>query len=460
MKKILLLVGLIIFLNDSSQSQILTRFAIIGDYGKAGTNELNVSNLVKSWNPEYIITLGDNNYDLGEASTIDANIGQYYRQFIFPYTGGYGPGDTVNRFFPSMGNHDWYTASGAAYLNYFTLPGNERYYDYVKGNVHFFVIDSDPNDPDGVDSNSVQAQWLKLKLSQSSEKFNLVYFHHPPFSSSAHGSQVYMQWPFKKWGATTVLAGHEHSYERLYIDSLYYIVNGLGGRSIYAFNTPVSGSQVRYNNNYGAMLAESYNDSLVFRFITVTPTVRDYFTIYPEPKKLHLTSFIQGLYDPLTNTMIGDTIKVLLRNFDSPYEIKDSSTGFLDVNGEITLNYNEARNATDYFLVVKHRNSIETWSSAGNKFILNSLDYDFTTTNLSAYGSNLALSGNRYCIYTGDINQDGTVDVTDISMTANDAAESMSGYLLSDLNGDNYADASDISLVANNATNSVMKVVP
>ena len=119
MKKILLLVGLIIFLNDSSQSQILTRFAIIGDYGKAGTNELNVSNLVKSWNPEYIITLGDNNYDLGEASTIDANIGQYYRQFIFPYTGGYGPGDTVNRFFPSMGNHDWYTASGAAYLNYF-----------------------------------------------------------------------------------------------------------------------------------------------------------------------------------------------------------------------------------------------------------------------------------------------------------------------------------------------------
>ena len=53
------------------------------DYGKAGTtNELNVSNLVKA-GIEFVITVGDNNYELGEQSTIDANIGQYYR-FIFP----------------------------------------------------------------------------------------------------------------------------------------------------------------------------------------------------------------------------------------------------------------------------------------------------------------------------------------------------------------------------------------
>ena len=30
-----------------------------------------------------------------------------------------------------------------------TLPGNERYYDFVQGPVHFFVIDSDQNEPDG-----------------------------------------------------------------------------------------------------------------------------------------------------------------------------------------------------------------------------------------------------------------------------------------------------------------------
>ena len=277
------------------QSQTVTEFAAIGDYGKSGPSELAVSNLVKSWNPDYIVTLGDNNYDLGEASTIDINIGQYYHEFIYPYTGGYGAGDTVNRFFPSMGNHDWYTASGSGYLNYFTLPGNERYYDFVKGNIHFFVVDSDPNEPDGRDSNSIQAQWLKAALAASASTYNIVYFHHSPYSSSAyHGSQIIMQWPFKKWGANLVMSGHDHLYERLVKDGLTYIVNGLGGYStIYSFATPLPESVVRYNNNYGAMQFKSYNDSLVVKFITVTPTVRDYFLIFPEKKILDLTVLIK-----------------------------------------------------------------------------------------------------------------------------------------------------------------------
>src|SRR3990172_1293347 len=67
-------------------------FAVIGDYGSAGKAELDVANQVKSWNPDFIVTTGDNNYDSGSASTIDANIGQYYHDFIFPYTGSYGAG--------------------------------------------------------------------------------------------------------------------------------------------------------------------------------------------------------------------------------------------------------------------------------------------------------------------------------------------------------------------------------
>src|SRR5438045_4151622 len=58
------------------------RFAIIGDYGSAGQSELDVSNRIHGWNPDFIITTGDNNYDLGAASTIDPNIGQYYHDFI------------------------------------------------------------------------------------------------------------------------------------------------------------------------------------------------------------------------------------------------------------------------------------------------------------------------------------------------------------------------------------------
>ncbi|MEP7214048.1 MAG: hypothetical protein ABI791_13290 [Acidobacteriota bacterium] len=81
-------------------------FAVIGDYGHSGSGERDVSNLVHGWNPDFVITTGDNNYPDGKASTIDANIGQYYHDFIFPYVGTYGTGATTIRFFPSLGNHD------------------------------------------------------------------------------------------------------------------------------------------------------------------------------------------------------------------------------------------------------------------------------------------------------------------------------------------------------------------
>src|SRR5882724_11291597 len=94
----------------SAQAQSATiRFAVTGDYGDDTTAERDVANLVKSWNPDFVITVGDNNYPDGTASSIDANIGQYYHSFIFPYTGTYGDGATTNRFFPCLGNHDWVT---------------------------------------------------------------------------------------------------------------------------------------------------------------------------------------------------------------------------------------------------------------------------------------------------------------------------------------------------------------
>lgn len=454
---ILLIISFIICNQVNSQ----TKFAVIGDYGKAGTNELNVSNLVKSWNPEFVITLGDNNYEYGAAETIDTNIGKYYHEFIYPYTGIYGAGDTVNRFFPSLGNHDYYTAGAAPYLSFFTLPGNERYYEFVKGNVHFFSIDSDSNEPDGRDSSSVQAQWLKAGLAASSSRYNIVYFHHPPYSSSSvHGSEVIMQWPFKEWGATIVLAGHDHTYERLSKDNFTYVVNGLGGKSIYAFGTPLPESVLRYNNNYGAMQVNSYHDSIVFKFITVTPTVRDNFKLLPPKKNLDLTLKLEGFADTVTNTMIRDTIKVLLRKATPPYLIVDSAVSYVDSTGKGTYSFSAAENATGYYIVLKHRNSLETWSASGNSFLINDLAYDFTTASAKAYGNNLTLKGSEYCIYSGDQNQDGVIELEDIINVSNDANDFATGYLTSDVTGDNEVNLSDILVTYNNSAKFVSKIIP
>jgi tartrate-resistant acid phosphatase type 5 len=259
----------------------LLRFAVIGDYGKAGAAEADVATLVHSWSPDLVITTGDNNYDLGEQATIDANIGQYYHDFISPYTGGYGPGATTNRFFPSLGNHDWYTAGAAAYLSYFTLPGNERYYDVLRGPVHFFAIDSDPGEPDGVTAGSTQALWLQQRLASSTAVWQVVYFHHPPYSSGEHGNTTVMQWPFEAWGADLVLSGHDHDYERIMLGGFPYIVNGLGGRSLYTFGTPVAGSVVRYSGDYGAMLVEASPISLTLSLTTRGGQTIDTLTLSP-----------------------------------------------------------------------------------------------------------------------------------------------------------------------------------
>ena len=158
----------------------MIRYAVVGDFGDASLNEENVADLIARWNPDFILTMGDDSYGNTSpispaVSTIDLNIGQYYHHYIGAYNGGYGAGSPLNRFFPSIGNHDYTDGDGiAAYLDYFTLPGaaisstctsgNERYYDFVQGPIHFFALNSDGNEPDGNTPTSTQGQWLQAQL--------------------------------------------------------------------------------------------------------------------------------------------------------------------------------------------------------------------------------------------------------------------------------------------------------
>lgn len=256
------------------------RFAVIGDYGSGDQNEADVAALVTSWNPDVIVTTGDNNYPDGEAETIDENIGQFFHQYINPYLGTYGSSEAPNRFFPSLGNHDLRADDGQPYLDYFTLPGNERYYDFVSGPVHFFVLNSELGaDPDGHSADSIQGNWLKMQLTSSTSAWRIVYMHHPPYSSGSHGSSDWMQWPFADWGADAILSGHDHTYERISRGGITYFVNGLGGKSIYECGKGIEGSQICYDDEYGAMLVEAGIEHIIFKFINVEDEVVDEFEI-------------------------------------------------------------------------------------------------------------------------------------------------------------------------------------
>ena len=55
-------------------------FGVIGDIGSDDSSELKVSILVKSWNPEFIISLGDHNYYDATFQTFDRTVGKYYHE--------------------------------------------------------------------------------------------------------------------------------------------------------------------------------------------------------------------------------------------------------------------------------------------------------------------------------------------------------------------------------------------
>lgn len=308
-------------------------FAVIGDYGGDTEGELSVSNLVKSWNPDFVITVGDNNYETGESETIDKNIGKYYQDYIGNYMGSFGSGAVENKFFPSLGNHDWYSMTGATpYLDYFTLPGNERYYDFIKGSVHFFVIDSDDHEPDGITSTSKQAEWLKSGLAASNSKFKIVYFHHPPYSSGEHGNTIELRWPFKDWGADLVLCGHEHDYERLIVNEFPYLIVGTGGRSLREFKTILESSIFRYSSNYGALMVKADNQKLLLSFYSVknNGTLIDQYTISKKETSQNASTLKDKLKEAINN--IYDTQFVLSQNSKqaTPYtkKIKNALSDF------------------------------------------------------------------------------------------------------------------------------------
>ena len=167
---------------------------------------------------------------------------------------------------------------------------------------------------------------------------------------------------------------------------------------------------------------------------------------------------IQGFYDAGTNSMIRDTVRIYLRNSSSPFAIVDSAKAYLSSTGAGTFSFQNASNGVNYYLHLKHRNSIETWSKTTQTFTGNSMTYDFTTVNTQAFGNNLIqvdASPVRFAIFGGDVDQDGTVDATDMSMIYNDAQSFVSGYVVTDLNGDDFVDGTDFSIADNNAANFV-----
>jgi len=275
--------------------------AVVGDYGVDTAAEGQVASMVAGWSPDLVVTTGDNFYSNGSdtgTARYDRVTGKYYCAFIKGAAPGtYCPSGgtaSVNRFFPATGNHDWTDGAIANYKAYFDLPGagvtsqspsgSELYYDVRNGDLHLFFIDSQAALASATEMNAQKA-WLQSALTASDAVWKVVVGHHPPYSSSStHGSSTAMRWPYASWGADLVLNGHDHTYERVQVGGLPYVVNGLGGASRYGFSSaPVSGSLVRYNANWGAMKLTVTGTTLTGDFIAIDGATPDHFVLTNDP---------------------------------------------------------------------------------------------------------------------------------------------------------------------------------
>jgi len=178
---------------------------------------------------------------------------------------------------------------------------------------------------------------------------------------------------------------------------------------------------------------------------------------------LSLKTSVQGFYNTGTNSMnMSDTVRVYVRSIVSPYNVIDSGKAVINNSTLTGLYFFNTAPTGKYYLALKHRNSIETWSKNGGDSLVkgNVANYDFTNDSSKAYGNNQIKKGTVYCIYNGDVDLDATIDATDINIVDNAAAISATGYIISDVTGDEIVDAEDITLVDNNVLGSVMTVLP
>ena len=184
---------------------------------------------------------------------------------------------------------------------------------------------------------------------------------------------------------------------------------------------------------------------------------------------LNFTAFLQGFYrggSAMINTLhnLGissdttatDSIKINLwasthlSNAAPDYSTKT----ILHTNGSASVIFPTTVVNNSFYITVKHRNSLETWSAAPVTFTTTT-SYNFTTGLAQAYSNGFNqpmknMGGGVYAIWSGDAMQDGTIDASDMAAVDNGASHFQYGYNPSDCNGDGATDASDMAIIDNN----------
>ena len=245
------------------------RFAVIGDMGTGEQPQYDVAaemmDARRTFPFDFVIMLGDNLYGGNRPRDFEKKFEIPYKPLI----------DAGVKFYASLGNHD-----GPAERSFklFNMNG-ANYYAFSKGNVRFFVLDSNYMDPK-------QIGWIKSQLQDADvADWKICYFHHPLYSSArAHGAatdlRLLLEPLFIEYGVNVVFAGHEHVYERVKPQhGIYYFTEGSSGQLRRGNLQPSAITAKGFDSDNSFILVEVAGDELYFETLSRTGEIVDSGTI-------------------------------------------------------------------------------------------------------------------------------------------------------------------------------------
>jgi calcineurin-like phosphoesterase family protein len=188
---------------------------------------------------------------------------------------------------PVPGNHEYYDGTGTAgpYFDYWGATAGDRwkgYYSYDLGSWHIVALNSNCVRVDCW-IGSLQERWLQSDLAAHPARCTLAYWHHPLFSSGRNPGHARTEAMRPIWrdlyraGATLVLNGHEHFYERFAPQDpdgkpdplgIREFVVGTGGGAAKKYTaTPFRNSEIRHTGEFGVLKLVLHEDSYDWEFV-------------------------------------------------------------------------------------------------------------------------------------------------------------------------------------------------
>jgi len=209
------------------------RFAVLGDNGSGGRNQMDVARqMARSYqsSPYGLVLLAG---DISYYGSIDD---RWEDVFVEPYTPLIDAGVEWEL---AIGNHEITEKKSdnaaeeiEAQLRLLGKPGT--YYSAVHGPMEVFVLDTSTPLVEGTDA-AEQLAWLEGALADSTARWKVALLHHPPYSSGDHGSELAVREAleplFATYGVDIAFTGHDHHYERTHPQKgVVWVVSGAGSK--------------------------------------------------------------------------------------------------------------------------------------------------------------------------------------------------------------------------------------